>query len=347
MVNLNKFLLRLVSALVIFFIFVINTNLQAQNIKNTLPYYGKNFNNIFKVKQSTGFTNTRNAKFSFQENMNSEALREELFKILSYSHIEKADQGFDVIVNDCNSLPEQNMNCYKHSKNEYTYSRGYVYNDLDKQNNRQNNSEFVVDVYCQQIYRFSGSNSISNGFQNSRSARSTSREIQHNFNSQVNPPSNFFTVVQPLGEINIEHTWPQSKFSKEFPGDLQKGDLHHLFPSNSRANSIRGNHPFGEVEREESPINNCPSRFGLNSQGTEVYEPVASHRGNVARALFYFSLRYKIAIDPTQEAILRKWNQSDPVDDVERNRNNNIFNIQKNRNPFIDFPDLVVAIKDF
>ncbi len=47
--------------------------------------------------------------------------------------------------------------------------------------------------------------------------------------------------------INVEHTWPQSRFNKSKSRSVQKADLHHLFPTDSVANSTRGNHKFGDV----------------------------------------------------------------------------------------------------
>ena len=52
-------------------------------------------------------------------------------------------------------------------------------------------------------------------------------------------------------------------------------------------------------------------------------------------------------MNPAQEAFLRKWNDEDPVDDAEMERNNQIEKLQGDRNPFIDFPNLVDEIKEF
>lgn len=147
--------------------------------------------------------------------------------------------------------------------------------------------------------------------------------------------------------INIEHTWPQSKFSGRYNKGLQKADLHHLFPTDSHINSIRGNYQFGEVAQDTKTIE-CPvSRFGSASDGRTVFEPPANHKGNVARALFYFSIRYDLPITPNEEASLKQWMKLDPVDEDEIRRNEEIFKAQGNRNPFIDFPDLAERISDF
>ena len=143
--------------------------------------------------------------------------------------------------------------------------------------------------------------------------------------------------------VNCEHTWPQSKFSKQFPRELQKSDLHHLFPSDMRANSTRNNYPFAEVNGR--PTNNecLDSQIGhaLDDHAVKSFEPPHEHKGNVARALFYFSTRYKIDIDSLQARYLKVWNEEDPVDEEEMLRNDMIMKLQGNRNPFIDYPELI------
>ena len=149
--------------------------------------------------------------------------------------------------------------------------------------------------------------------------------------------------IQTVGEpdstdMNIEHSWPQSKGAK----GIAKCDLHHLFPADAKANGLRGNHPFGyarNVSWEQGG-----SKFD-NTQN--VFEIRKEQRGNTARGMFYFSIRYNMPIDPKQEKVLREWNRQDPVDEKERKRNDKIQNIQNNRNPFVDHPEFVDRISDF
>lgn len=151
--------------------------------------------------------------------------------------------------------------------------------------------------------------------------------------------------------MNAEHTWPQSKGSRREPF---RGDIHHLFPTDSKANSIRGNYPFGEVDGEGIYFGCEASRRGniINPEtgeptGQRGYEPPPEHRGNVARALFYASTVYGRKISNLEEHYLRKWHFEDPVDEKERARNDAIEEAQGNRNPYIDFPELIKAIDDF
>lgn len=93
----------------------------------------------------------------------------------------------------------------------------------------------------------------------------------------------------------------------------------------------------------------------------KCFEPVDSYKGDFARSYFYLSVAYmgewtccdgdatdKWNIKPWSEAELRDWHQQDPVDDFEIQRNEDIYQEwQHNRNPFIDYPDLVFQIADF
>lgn len=141
--------------------------------------------------------------------------------------------------------------------------------------------------------------------------------------------------------INCEHTWPQSRFTGRQSRSAQKSDLHHLFPVKSVANSTRGNILFGEVNGEA--VSNCDASQRGNDiyENHDAFEPPKSHKGNVARALFYFAVRYKVNIPDDEEVHLRRWHRLDPVDAKESSRHERIFELQGNRNPFIDDADLI------
>ncbi|MBT4790447.1 MAG: nuclease [Halobacteriovoraceae bacterium] len=156
--------------------------------------------------------------------------------------------------------------------------------------------------------------------------------------------------------INVEHTWPRSRFgqSKRRGGKgpnykIKEADLHHLYPSDSKANSTRGNHVFTQFSSDTPGLSHCPQskRGYIASRGDQGFEPPENHKGNVARALFYFAVRYNMRISEHEEFFLKQWNIIDPVDAEEVERNNKIEKIQGNRNPFVDDPDLVALINDF
>lgn len=244
----------------------------------------------------------------------SDEIKFTLNKILSQAHVVKEGQ-FDQVMPSCPSAREGK--CYQHSAVGYKAARIYLMGTFYLV--KSGNSYAIKDVYCE------------------RNRESTE------FLSD--PPRPGRTPNPKV--VNVEHTWPQSHFSKRYDNETQKSDMHHLFPTDSLMNSVRSSHMFGEVETDLTHLE-CPARFGLGSAGTdEVFEPPQSHKGNVARALFYFSIRYDKAIDKDEEKVLRKWHIEDPVDEEERARNEEIHNLQKNRNPFIDFPELADRISNF
>lgn len=200
-----------------------------------------------------------------------------------------------------------------HPIKSYRTSRYELMQDVSLE--KDDKGYFVRDVYCDEIVRMGS-------------------------DGKSMPNSNV---------VNVEHTWPRSKFNGEENYDIQQADLHHLYPTQSRANGIRGNNHFYDFKNKGEAIRNCKiSETGyIPENGDLGFEPPDKHKGNVARALFYFSVRYNIEIPEYEEKILRKWHKQDPVDDGERERNRRIQKIQGNSNPFIDDPSLVELISNF
>ncbi len=151
------------------------------------------------------------------------------------------------------------------------------------------------------------------------------------------------TDTIPDGNImNTEHTWAQSWGADTWPA---RTDLHHLFPTSNESNSRRASYPFAPVVNATWSAGG--SSLGLDALGRIVFEPRDVHKGDVARALFYFSVRYGYDIPDVDEPAIRAWNTQDPPDARERARNDAIELRQHNRNPFIDHPEYVDQIPDF
>lgn len=141
--------------------------------------------------------------------------------------------------------------------------------------------------------------------------------------------------------INAEHIWPQGYFNSALP---MVADLHHLAPTFVTPNGRRGNVKFSEVA---GPVYRTSSGSMLGKEG---FEPADAVKGNVARAVLYFVVRYhdrsiRQGMDYNSfwvrtVPLLLEWNRQDPPDAAERRRNDLVEDFQGNRNPFIDYPDL-------
>ena len=163
---------------------------------------------------------------------------------------------------------------------------------------------------------------------------------------------------------NREHSVPKSWF-----GDRESHptytDLHHLFPTDSYVNNRRSNNPLGEVGSATYTSGNG-SRLGKSSypgySGT-VFEPIDEYKGDLARVYFYFVTCYRDDatnwqdgteqnIDPTEEFRLKPWSldmflewaEMDPVSQKEIDRNEAIYAVQGNRNPFVDCPEAAALV---
>ena len=163
---------------------------------------------------------------------------------------------------------------------------------------------------------------------------------------------------------NREHAFCQSWFGGT--SEPPVSDLHHIFPVSSWINSYRNNYPYGEVMTPDRQFQNG-SKWGKNTFVSTVdqtpsgtaFEPIDEYKGDVARAIFYMSTRYmfedsnfctdasvapmtlRSQLRPWALEMLKNWHIVDPVSQKEIDRNNAIYNIQHNRNPYIDHPQLV------
>jgi endonuclease I len=158
---------------------------------------------------------------------------------------------------------------------------------------------------------------------------------------------------------NREHSWPASWFDDQPP---MYTDLFHIVPTDGYVNNRRGNFPFGEVGQASWTSTNG-SRVGGSitaGYGGTVFEPIDAYKGDLARGLMYMSARYyqedsnwpgsdmTLGADLKlwARALLLQWHEQDPVSDKEIARNNAIYQIQLNRNPFIDHPEFAGLIWD-
>ncbi|WP_118975889.1 endonuclease [Taibaiella koreensis] len=178
------------------------------------------------------------------------------------------------------------------------------------------------------------------------------------------PPYEYSFVSDQCGNYtgegqcyNREHSWPKTYFNDVPP---MNSDLFHIYPTDGAVNGKRDNDPYGEVDAPSWQSQNG-SRSGPNNypgySGT-AFEPIDSFKGDLARTYFYMSTRYytedngwkdwaiadKADLKPWAIAMLLEWHHMDPVSQKEIDRNNAIYVLQHNRNPFIDNPDFADCI---
>ncbi len=153
--------------------------------------------------------------------------------------------------------------------------------------------------------------------------------------------------ARDLEGYNLEHVVPKSWFDAQRP---MRDDLHHLFTEDRKCNSDRGNLPFDEVDSKAGNSQVLPSCGYLRTTHGKAFEPSAG-KGEVARAILYFVTRYPGEIGDQHEEMTRddiakliSWHKEFPVTDYERHRNETIQDWQGNRNPYIDFPELVEKV---
>lgn len=162
---------------------------------------------------------------------------------------------------------------------------------------------------------------------------------------------------------NREHSFPQNWFG----GGTSAGpgtDYHHVFPTDGKVNGARANYIYGEVATASFTSLNGSKRGTSAIAGftTEVFEPLDSFKGDLARAFLYMVTRYENnipawavisgsngqdalspntypSVDIPYLQVMLKWHHLDPVSAKELTRNNGAYVFQNNRNPYVDHPD--------
>ncbi len=181
-------------------------------------------------------------------------------------------------------------------------------------------------------------------------------------------PSDNGSSASHVGEgYNREHSFPRSWFGGEVAP--MNTDVFHIYPTDIRVNSQRGNNPYGVCANgtrlsygsyvAKGKLGNCtyPGYSGT------VFEPDDEYKGDLARSYFYMVTCYKnelpswpgsAQLDYNRNKykafstwtinMLMEWTRLDPVSEKERKRNEAVYGIQGNRNPFIDHPELAEYI---
>jgi endonuclease I len=171
-----------------------------------------------------------------------------------------------------------------------------------------------------------------------------------------------FNGINAVSGMNIEHSLPNSWWG----GTKNQAykDLHHLNPADGTANRMKSNWTMGIVNDSVTFDNGVIKKGYSTLCGTDslrlVWEPADEYKGDFARIYMYMVTCYEqfctqdtwiaaytaiqfnnstdtypVFRDWTANMLL-EWNRQDPVSVKELNRNEEVYKIQGNRNPFID-----------
>ena len=181
-------------------------------------------------------------------------------------------------------------------------------------------------------------------------------------------PSDNGSSASTVGEgYNREHSFPRSWFGGAV--SPMNTDVFHVYPTDIRVNSQRSNYPYGVCANGTRLSNGklvAKGKLGKSTypgyNGT-VFEPDDEYKGDLARSYFYMVTCYKSELSnwPGSDQLnyaqnkykafstwtinmLMEWTRLDPVSEKEIRRNEAIYKIQGNRNPFIDHPELAEYI---
>jgi endonuclease I len=181
-------------------------------------------------------------------------------------------------------------------------------------------------------------------------------------NSAVDRYSNdvrYFTYEGAVvSGMNIEHSFPKSWWGGT--ENQSYCDLYNLMPCESTINSSKSNYPMGAVTKVTT-TNGC-TKIGTGNNNYMLWEPADKWKGDFARGYMYMATAYQNltwtgsqALEilsqgdyPTLQqwaySLYIKWAKADAPDSVEIARNEVVNKIQGNRNPFVDFPNLMEYI---
>ncbi|MBR3951523.1 MAG: endonuclease [Bacteroidaceae bacterium] len=157
---------------------------------------------------------------------------------------------------------------------------------------------------------------------------------------------------------NREHSIPKS-----WRGGTKYSDVHIVVPTDGYVNNRRSNYPFGEVGTSSYVSDNSFSKLGTcktSGYSGTVFEPNDEYKGDFARIYFYAATRYYSEcggwsgdgfsnsfpyLDEWVREMMLRWHELDPVSPKEIERNDAVYaSRQANRNPFVDYPELVYLI---
>lgn len=155
--------------------------------------------------------------------------------------------------------------------------------------------------------------------------------------------------------MNIEHSFPKSWWGGA--SNQAYKDLYNLMPCQSKINSTKSNYPMGTVASGDRGNGWTKVGYGTDKKG--YWEPADPWKGDFARGYMYMATTYQnftwkgeAALQILQQGtyptlqkwaytLFIKWAKADRPDALEIQRNEDVYKIQGNRNPYVDFPNLM------
>ena len=162
-----------------------------------------------------------------------------------------------------------------------------------------------------------------------------------------------------ISGMNIEHSFPKSWWGKTVNKAYK--DLYNLYPSETAANTDKSNYPMGvvtNVKHEEVGYDKVGTGTIDGVSGRNCWEPGYQYKGDFSRAYMYMATCYQNLTWQGTEGLQQlqnddwptlkqwaytlylQWIRTDPVDELEMERNDAVSVIQGNRNLFVDYPYL-------
>ena len=238
---------------------------------------------------------------------------------------------------------------------------GFYYEDAQGQQGEALKSKLGAIIHCGVRYKYgSGNKKTWDGFFHTDRDTTTNLVLD-----MYSLETRYFNSTKPTAsvlELDIEHMFPKSWWG----GDVNEAycDLFHLVPADYSANRSKSNHapgiPSDTTFWNGSFATGSGSTYGLQ----KVFCPADEYKGDFARAYFYIATCYGDSLQWTNSGdaakamtnnhwqefqpwlrdILVSWHRMDPVSDKEKQRAIEVNKIQGNRNPYIDYPELVEYI---
>ena len=238
---------------------------------------------------------------------------------------------------------------------------GFYYEDAQGQQGEALKSKLGAIIHCGVRYKYgSGNKKTWDGFFHTDRDTTTNLVLD-----MYSLETRYFNSTKPTAsvlELDIEHMFPKSWWG----GDVNEAycDLFHLVPADYSANRSKSNHapgiPSDTTFWNGSFATGSGSEYGLQ----KVFCPADEYKGDFARAYFYIATCYGDSLQWTNSGdaakamtnnhwqefqpwlrdLLVSWHRMDPVSDKEKQRAIEVNKIQGNRNPYIDYPELVEYI---